>query len=143
MQSLQWFLGSWIDDAGERMTTKTDPRRTALLEQRDRLQVQYDHLDDELRTVDHASDEGDVSFDEEGGEGSPVAVERDRLRALLASARGALHEVDAALGRLDDGTYGVCASCGGAIAPERLEALPTTPQRVPCRPAGPLGPRRG
>lgn len=113
-----------------------------LLEQRERLQAQYDHLDDELRAVDHASDEGDVSFDEEGGEGSPVAVERDRLRALLASARGSLQDVDAALGRLDAGTYGVCASCGGAIAPERLEALPTTTQCVSCKAAGPLSRRR-
>ena len=124
------------------MTTQTDDRRTALLEHRERLQLEYDHLDDELRAIDQAADEGDVSFDEEGGEGSPAAVERDRLRALLASARGSLHDIDAALRRLDDGTYGICSTCGGAIAAERLEALPTTTQCLSCKAAGPLTRRR-
>jgi DnaK suppressor protein len=124
------------------MTTQTDDRRTALLEHRERLQVEYDQLDSELQAVDQATDEGDVYFDEDGGEGSPAAVERDRLRALLASARGSLRDIDAALRRLDDGSYGTCTTCGRAIAPERLEAMPTTTQCVTCKAAGPLTRRR-
>jgi DnaK suppressor protein len=44
---------------------------------------------------------------------------------VLRSAEAALDEVDAALGRLADGTYGICASCGMPIPDEELAAVPT------------------
>ena len=46
--------------------------------------------------------------------------------ALALQARRHLHEVDAALARVADGTYGRCAVCGEPIVPARLEARPTT-----------------
>ena len=49
---------------------------------------------------------GDVQFDEESGEGDTIAVERDRDLALSAAARQSVAEIDAALQRLDNGTYG-------------------------------------
>lgn len=124
------------------MTVKLEAPHSALLEERTRLQTQYEALDDELRGLGDVGADNDVTFDEEGGEGSPVAVERDRIRSLMASSRAAMDEVDAALARMEAGTYGVCESCGGAIAPERLEALPTTTVCVSCKAAGPLGRRR-
>jgi RNA polymerase-binding transcription factor DksA len=45
---------------------------------------------------------------------------------VLGDAETALDQVDAALGRLADGSYGVCATCGERIADERLAAEPTT-----------------
>ena len=44
-----------------------------------------------------------------------------------------LEEVDAALGRLDSGTYGKCENCGGEINPERLEAMPTATLCSSCQ----------
>jgi DnaK suppressor protein len=44
----------------------------------------------------------------------------------LTEAERTLDEVDAALGRLSDGTYGLCARCGGPIDEERLAADPVT-----------------
>ena len=43
---------------------------------------------------------------------------------LEENADHLLSEIEAALGRIDDGTYGLCVSCGKPIAPERLEAVP-------------------
>lgn len=45
--------------------------------------------------------------------------------ASLAKIEGELSEVEVALARLDEGTYGTCHICGSAIDDERLEAEPT------------------
>ncbi len=65
-----------------------------------------------------------VSFGKRVGDGTAQAVERitqvDAAKKLDAKLRG----VERALAKLDEGTYGVCDSCGEPIAPERLEAIP-------------------
>ena len=57
---------------------------------------------------------------------SAVATERGGAELLVNDLRGLLDDVEAALGRLDDGTYGRCEACSSAIDAERLDALPTT-----------------
>lgn len=75
----------------------------------------------------------DVATDDEHDpEGHTIAWERQQLAALLDEARLALAEIDAAERRLDDGTYGICTTCGGDIAPARLDALPATHTCVSC-----------
>jgi RNA polymerase-binding transcription factor DksA len=54
-------------------------------------------------------------------------------RQLLTAARQQLVETEFALARLDDGTYGLCADCGGPISPERLEILPAARHCVACQ----------
>lgn len=56
--------------------------------------------------------------------------------ALSAQARAAIEEIDAALGRLDDGVYGICAVSGQAIPKERLEAIPWATERVEYKVGG-------
>lgn len=70
--------------------------------------------------------------DEHDPEGSTIAFERSQAGALLASAHAHLADIDAALGRLDDGTYGQCQSCAGQIGLERLEARPTARTCITC-----------
>lgn len=53
--------------------------------------------------------------------------------ALESEARATIAELDAALARIDDGTYGTCVSCGHAIAPERLSAIPQAARCVTCQ----------
>ena len=69
--------------------------------------------------------EGSNADDEHDPEGATIAFERAQTSALAASAVAHLREVAAALARLDDGTYGVCETCGRAIPEARLEARPT------------------
>lgn len=59
---------------------------------------------------------------------------RDREVARLAAdrAREAIADVEHALGRLDDGTYGSCETCGRPIPFERLEAIPQARHCVAC-----------
>ena len=70
--------------------------------------------------------------DEHDPEGATIAFERSQVGALVRQAEGHLGEVDAALLRLTDGTYGECAACGGQIPDGRLEARPTARTCVGC-----------
>jgi RNA polymerase-binding transcription factor DksA len=79
---------------------------------------------------------GDVQFDEESGEGDTLAVERERDLALSYQAQNAVDEIDLAVAKLKDGTYGVCEQCNGIIPKERLRALPHAALCVQCKSAG-------
>lgn len=70
--------------------------------------------------------------DEHDPEGSTIAFERSQVGAMVVATRQRLAEVDAALARLDDGTYGRCQTCGAPIPVGRLEARPTARTCVPC-----------
>lgn len=59
--------------------------------------------------------------------------EQQRDLALREHTRTALAAVDAALARLDAGTYGSCTACGQAITPERLHALPSAALCIDCQ----------
>ncbi|HTO01446.1 MAG TPA: hypothetical protein VL068_12290, partial [Microthrixaceae bacterium] len=73
---------------------------------------------------------GDVQFDDESGEGDTLAVERDMDLARAASAMQTVEEIDAALERIEKGTYGICEYSGLAIPKERLKAIPYARERV-------------
>lgn len=53
--------------------------------------------------------------------------------AMLASTRQNLEHLSGALGRIAEGTYGLCARCGAGIPPERLEIVPHARFCMPCQ----------
>jgi DnaK suppressor protein len=59
----------------------------------------------------------------------------EQQRDLALRDRNAVHlaEVEAALARLDDGSYGICVRCRRPIAPERLDALPWAAHCIECQ----------
>ena len=64
--------------------------------------------------------------DKHPGEGGTESLNREAAISLLGQIATELQDVDEAEGRLTQGTYGLCAICGGAISDERLEAMPET-----------------
>jgi len=80
-------------------------------------------------TRDRSSQSDD---DEHDPEGVPLSAEWSRLSGLLGDARTELSQVDEALTRVADGTYGVCAGCGRPIPDARLEVRPFAERCVPC-----------
>ncbi|NDU71583.1 TraR/DksA family transcriptional regulator [Actinomadura sp. DSM 109109] len=70
--------------------------------------------------------------DEHDPEGATIAWERARIEASLSRARAHLADIDAALARLRDGTYGLCERCGGQIGAERLDARPAARTCITC-----------
>ena len=100
-----------------------------LLDTRARLSVETERMSQNLREWVVAA--GDLSnlpghnadHDTEGLD-AEIAVERN--------GRDLLHQVGAALVRVQEGTFGACEDCGQPIAPERLEVLPHTPCCIEC-----------
>ncbi len=99
-------------------------QREALETERARLLGQATRLEDEAHQLIEEAEMGDVQFDDEGGEGDTMVVERERDLALSAQARQTIDDIDAALARIIVGTYGYSEMSGRPIPRERLEALP-------------------
>lgn len=70
-----------------------------------------------------------------GSQAAAASQVFEQERDLAMRERASLHleAVDAALARLDDGSYGTCIRCGRAIVAERLEALPWAAHCIECR----------
>lgn len=70
--------------------------------------------------------------DEHDPEGATIAFERARIEASLHRARAQLADIDDALHRLREGTYGACERCGDPIGTERLAARPAARTCITC-----------
>jgi RNA polymerase-binding transcription factor DksA len=95
-----------------------------LVAERDALLGQASRLEDEANSLIEDGEMGDVQFDDESGEGDTMVVERERDLALSAQARQTIADIDAALDRMNSGTYGYSVVSGRPIPRERLEAIP-------------------
>jgi RNA polymerase-binding transcription factor DksA len=89
--------------------------RTELTAERERLTGQIAALDPGV---------GEGGFDDNFADSGQVAAEQGENKVLAGQLRAELEEVEIALGKLDDGTYGACETCGQPIAAARLEAMP-------------------
>ena len=104
------------------MAETTDAtRRAQLTAERDRVTDQLKELGVER-----------TSFDEGFADSGQVTAERGEVEALAGTLRDTLQEIDTALTKLEQGTYGQCETCGGPIADARLEAMPAARQCISC-----------
>jgi RNA polymerase-binding transcription factor DksA len=106
---------------------------TMLREERARHVAQADTMAAEAELLAAEREGGDTQFDEESGEGDTINIERERDLLLSASANQIVDEIDRALQRIADKTYGVCVPAGRRIAIERLDALPYAETCVDCK----------
>jgi DnaK suppressor protein len=106
---------------------KLDYFRNLLLEQRQQAvaDMRADQ-DTALEQDDGVMDSGDVS---------QLDVNRSTALDLGGRALSSIEEIDEALGRIEDGTYGQCEQCGKPIAEERLKAMPTARYDAECQAA--------
>jgi DnaK suppressor protein len=75
---------------------------------------------------------GAVSFGKRVGEGTAQAVERIAQVDAAKRLDAKLRDVERALAKLGEGTYGRCDGCGHEIGPERLEAIPWAVRCIRC-----------
>jgi len=118
-----------------------DSQRQLLLEERAKLLGQAENLEGEAAALMENLDPGDVQFDDESGEGDSLVVERERDLALSAQARQMIADIDAALQRINDGSYGLSVISGRPIPRDRLRAIPWARELVEEKVGG-LGTRR-
>ena len=108
-----------------------DEARRRLTTERERVQglIQSIHADG---IDESAADEvGDISHVTDPADQGSETFEREKDLAILEGLEADLAEIEAALQRLDDGTFGVDEVTGDPIDPERLDALPTARTNVP------------
>ncbi|MEU7846743.1 TraR/DksA C4-type zinc finger protein [Micromonospora parva] len=113
------------------MTSESGAVREALLRLRAQTEAQAAALEGDLRGLFEASRSSNAD-DEHDPEGSTIAFERAQLIAVLDATRRRLAELDVALRRVDDGSYGVCERCLRPIPAERLVARPSARTCVAC-----------
>ena len=105
-------------------------QKDALVDERAKLVGQAVRLEDEANSLIEDGEMGDVQFDDESGEGDTMVVERERDLALSAQARQTVADIDDALVRIANGTYGYSTLSGQPIPRERLEAIPWATELV-------------
>ena len=118
-----------------------ESQRVLLIDERANLVGQAQRLEDEAAELMEDLDPGDVQFDDESGEGDSLVVERERDLALSAQARQTVIDIDAALARIKNGSYGYSVVSGRPIPKERLKAIPWATELVEEKVGG-LGSRR-
>jgi RNA polymerase-binding transcription factor len=98
------------------------------------LRTRRDELVAELSVVTAVERDPDasVSFGKRIGDGTTEAVSRLDRVGTARELQAILRDVDRALAKLEEGTYGICDRCGTRISEARLEARPWSPLCVEC-----------
>ncbi|HEX8769605.1 MAG TPA: TraR/DksA C4-type zinc finger protein [Acidimicrobiales bacterium] len=103
-----------------------DDARTRLNDERARLEgVRQTFADENLSEETEQESVSELaSFDQHQADMGTETFEREKDISILEQVEAELADVEYALRRLDDGTYGTCEACGKPIDEDRLEALP-------------------
>jgi len=111
----------------------TNRFREALLEERGRVAAAIENLHEENpgSLTDESGEE--AVFDNHLGDTATVTYDRELDYTLEENAEHVLADIDAALQRIEEGTYGICTSCGKQISEERLEARPWATLCIDCQ----------
>jgi DnaK suppressor protein len=107
----------------------TERLHKLLMEERELLREQLRDLG--VNPDDPTSVE--LRFDQGFADSAQTTAERNRVLSMAQGLRTNLEDVDHALRRKDDGTYGTCERCGREIALERLEAVPFARLCIECK----------
>jgi RNA polymerase-binding protein DksA len=108
--------------------------RDALLDERRRVEHALATLRDEHRgSLDEEVEEIAATSDNHLAETATATLGREIDYTLGENSGQVLAAIDAALKRIDEGTYGTCVSCGDQIRYERLEATPWAALCIDCK----------
>lgn len=117
------------------------PRKDLDMEEfRRRLQAEHDRLTADLKRLDEQDETGGVSgelgelanYDQHQADQGTELFFREQDEAIESSMNGELDQVESALRKIDNGSYGYCERCGTEIKTERLEVLPSAIYCIQC-----------
>jgi DnaK suppressor protein len=102
---------------------------------RSRLEDERTRLRDEIAAmeVENQNQQDDYGVGNHMADDATEVFTRERNIALRNNSQDLLAQVESALHRLDQGSYGICARCGKEIAAARLEALPYATYCITCQ----------
>ena len=107
--------------------------REKLTQERARIQTELASLDEEVAILGKDQQTEGGSTGNHMADGATDIAEQDRDMALIGTLQERMREVEHALERLDQGTYGVCERCDKPIPAERLEVRPFSTLCVDCQ----------
>ena len=108
--------------------------RQRLTAERERLEHEIFALTEGSQSFQAPDDYSETTGSKnEQADDAEIIFEAQRTRGVVENAQRLLTQVQAAIARLDAGSYGVCASCGNDIAPRRLEVLPYATLCIVCQ----------
>jgi RNA polymerase-binding protein DksA len=118
----------------------TNRFREVLVEERQRVLDAISYLHEETPgSLEDETEEIVGSSDNHLGETATATLDREIDYSLEENSEQVLRAIDGALQRIDDGTFGICETCGRPISEERLEAIPYATQCIDCRRKGERG----
>jgi RNA polymerase-binding protein DksA len=115
-------------------TIDTERFRDALVDERRRVEHALATLRDDHRgSLDDEVEEVAATSDNHVAETASATLGREIDYTLGDNAEQVIAEIDAALQRIEDGTYGTCTNCGREIPVQRLEANPWASLCIDCK----------
>jgi DnaK suppressor protein len=111
------------------MTIDVDNARKVLLKERDKLVHQLA----ELGSDENGDLRPDLDFGEGFADAAAVTSERTEVIGIVETLKHQLDDVNEAVSKLEDGSYGLCHSCGKEIGAARMEARPSSLYCVDCK----------
>ena len=113
----------------------TQQFRELLLEKRQAVveALEYLHKENPGSLEEETGELVSGSADQHMADTATETVDREIDYTLEATDGRLLADIDAALRRIEEGTYGICVNCGAQIAPERLEAVPWATLCIECK----------
>ncbi len=111
------------------MTIDADSIRKILVDERAKLVHQLD----ELGSDENGDLRPDLDFGEGFADAAAITSERTEVLGLVETLKTQLADVDAAVEKLNAGTYGVCESCGKEIGAARMEGRPNSRYCMDCK----------
>ena len=106
-----------------------DNARAALIDER----ATVTHQLHELGADESGNLTGDVDFGDAFADAGAATAERTETIGIVTSLKKRLDDVDRALTKIDEGTFGVCMICGKDIGADRMEFRPTSVRCVDCK----------
>jgi RNA polymerase-binding protein DksA len=118
----------------------TERFRGILQEERQRVLDAINYLHEETPgSLEDETEEIVGNSDNHLGDTATATLDREIDYSLEENSEHVLRAIDAALQRIEDGTFGICETCGQPISEERLEAIPYATQCIDCRRKGERG----
>ena len=107
-----------------------------LIEERLKLRKELGYFEDKIFNASQRDAAGDLSaYSVHMADQASDAEEREKAYHMASSEGRLLYHIDEALGRLKDGSYGVCCACGKKIKKARLEVVPHARLCIECKKA--------
>ncbi len=97
------------------------------------IESDVSYMADEMRSIGVEQDDENGALGNHIAEDGASVAEAERIVTVTEDLQDILAQVDAALERMNEGTYGVCQRCGQKIGEERLEAFPYVAYCISCQ----------